>query len=152
MRLGYLVLVEKKFILLPILTAVGFLVQGQQSAREQVRKVLEEQAAAWNRGDLVAFMQSYTKLPELTFFSGDTIERGWDATLARYRNKYQGAGKEMGQLSFTDEEIDMLGPDAAVATARWHLLRHSGKKLEGLTTIVLKRSKDGWKIVHDHSS
>jgi uncharacterized protein (TIGR02246 family) len=144
--------VAKKFISLLILTAIGLVAQGQQSAREQVRKVLEDQTSAWNRGDLVAFMQSYTKSPELTFFSGDAIEKGWEATLARYRNKYQSAGKDMGQLSFTDEEIDMLSPDAAVATARWHLLLQDGKKLEGLTTVILKRTKDGWKIVHDHSS
>ncbi|HEX4771156.1 MAG TPA: DUF4440 domain-containing protein [Bryobacteraceae bacterium] len=137
---------------MPILLALGFVAQGQQSAREQVRKVLADQMSAWNRGDLVAFMQTYAKSPDLTFFSDDTIERGWEAILARYRNKYQSSGKEMGQLSFTDEEIDMLGPNAAVATARWRLLLHDGKRLEGLTTVILKQTKDGWKIVHDHSS
>jgi hypothetical protein len=27
-----------------------------------------------------------------------------------------------------------------------------GKKLEGLTTILCKRMREGWRIVHDHSS
>jgi uncharacterized protein (TIGR02246 family) len=131
---------------------LGVAAQGQQSPREQVRKVLDEQTAAWNRGDLVAFMQGYAKSPELTFFGGDRIEKGWEATLERYRRQYQSAGKEMGKLSFTDEEIDLLGPGAAMETARWHLLMHDGKKLEGLTTVILKQTKDGWRIVHDHSS
>lgn len=125
---------------------------GRQSARQELEQVLDKQVSAWNRGDLVAFMNTYAKSPDLTFFSGDTIAKGWEATLARYRKRYQGAGKEMGQLSFTDTQVDMLSPEAAVVTARWHLLMHDGKKLEGLTTVVCKRTSDGWKIVHDHSS
>jgi ketosteroid isomerase-like protein len=62
------------------------------------------------------------------------------------------AGREMGQLSFTDEQIDVLSPDATVVTARWHLMMHDGKNLDGLTTIICKLKKEGWKIIHDHSS
>ncbi len=138
--------------LLPALLALGLAAPAQQSDREQVRRVLENQTSAWNRGDLVAFMQEYEKSPDLTFFSGDTIEKGWDATLARYRRRYQAAGTYMGHLSFTENRIDMLGPDAALVTARWHLLMPDGKQFEGLTTVICKRTKDGWKIVHDHSS
>jgi ketosteroid isomerase-like protein len=66
--------------------------------------------------------------------------------------KYQGEGKQMGQLSFSDEKIEMLARDAAVVTARWHLSMADGQKLEGLTTVICRHSRDGWKIVHDHSS
>ncbi len=124
----------------------------QPSGREEVRRMLNEQTAAWNRGDLLAFMRGYENSSELTFFSGDTIAKGWQATLARYRKRYQGDGKEMGQLSFTDADLEMLGADAAVYTARWHLAMRNGQKLEGLTTVICKLTKDGWKIVHDHSS
>lgn len=123
-----------------------------QSAREEVQKLLANQTAAWNRDDLVSFMQGYENSSELTFFSGDTIYQGWQATLERYRKKYQSGGREMGQLSFTDAHVDVLGADAAMYTARWHLTMRSGQKLEGLTTVICKRTKDGWKIVHDHSS
>ena len=118
----------------------------------ELRKVLANQTAAWNRQDLPAFMETYWRSPELTFFSADTITKGWESTLERYQRKYQSNGKDMGQLSFTDEGIEMLGSDAAVVTARWQLIMPDGKKLEGLTTIICKRMRDGWKIVHDHSS
>ena len=117
-----------------------------------LRRILEEQTTAWNRGDLTSFMQGYWHSPDVTFFSGNTIIRGWEATLQRYRDKYQGAGREMGKLSFTDENIQMLGNDAALVTARWHLEMTDGKKLEGLTTLLCKRLPEGWRIVHDHSS
>lgn len=124
----------------------------QQGARDELRNMLDEQTAAWNRGDLEGFMRGYDNSSELTFFSGHTIAKGWEATLARYRQRYQGEGRQMGQLSFTDTRIEMLGGDAAVFTARWHLALQNGEKREGLTTVICRRTKDGWKIVHDHSS
>ena len=41
-----------------------------------LRKILDDQTAAWNRGDLTGFMQGYWHSPEVTFFSGNTIVRG----------------------------------------------------------------------------
>jgi len=41
-----------------------------------IRKLLEEQAEAWNKGDLEGFMKGYWKSPELTFYSGRNIEMG----------------------------------------------------------------------------
>jgi ketosteroid isomerase-like protein len=117
-----------------------------------LRKLLDDQTAAWNRGDLEAFMQGYWGSPDVTFFSGDTIVKGWEPTLQRYRDRYQSAGKEMGKLSFSDEKVEMLSRDAAMVTARWHLEMSDGKKLEGLTTLLCKRLPEGWRIVHDHSS
>jgi len=140
---------RKLLAMLLLLISTAF---SQQSAREQVQKMLDDQTAAWNRGDLLGFMRGYENSPELTFFSGDTILKGWQATLTRYRRKYQSEGREMGQLSFTSARIDVLADDAAMYTARWHLTLRSGQKREGLTTVICRRTKDGWKIVHDHSS
>lgn len=123
-----------------------------QSADAGLRKLLADQTAAWNRRDLVAFMESYWHSPEVTFFSGHTITTGWEATLNRYRDKYQSAGKSMGKLSFSDEKIQMLGPAVALVTARWHLEMADGERLEGLTTLLCRRLDEGWRIVHDHSS
>lgn len=139
-----------KFLILAMLLVPA--VFSEQGPRDDLRKMLDEQTVAWNRGDLAGFMQGYDNSAELTFFSGDTIAKGWQATLDRYRQRYQGEGKEMGHLSFTDSQIEMLGDDAAVYTARWHLTFHNGQKREGLTTVICKLTKDGWKIVHDHSS
>src|SRR5205809_359509 len=67
------------------------------AAKNAIRKVLETQAAAWNKGDLEAFMTGYWKSPDLMFFSGKDKTRGWEATLKRYRKKYQSEGRKMGK-------------------------------------------------------
>ena len=138
----------RTFVCVLLLTFIS-MAQGEDAG---LRKILDSQTAAWNRGDLVAFMEGYWHSPEVTFFAGDTITKGWEPTLERYRNKYQSAGKQMGRLSFSDEKIQMLDSNAALVTARWHLQMSDGKTLEGLTTLLCKRLPEGWRIVHDHSS
>jgi beta-aspartyl-peptidase (threonine type) len=116
-----------------------------------VREVLDAQVAAWNKGDLKGFMAGYWKSEKLTFFSGDKIEHGWQATYDRYQKRYQSEGREMGKLTFSDLNIEMLGTDTAWVRGRWKLVT-SKDSPGGLFTLILKRFPDGWRIVHDHTS
>src|SRR5262245_50222274 len=79
----------------------------------EVRKLLDGQVAAWNRGDLEGYMDAYWRSIRLTFFAGGTVTTGWQPTLDRYRRRYQGQGKAMGKLVFSELQIDLLGADAA---------------------------------------
>ena len=117
-----------------------------------VQALLDAQVAAWNRGDLEAFMAGYWRSPELVFCSGATLTKGWDATLERYRRRYQAEGREMGRLGFDAVEITQLGPDAAYARGAYRLRMRDGSEPHGLFTIVLRRFAEGFRIVHDHTS
>src|SRR5262245_58497220 len=81
-----------------------------------IRKVLDEQVAAWNKGDLVGFMKGYWNSKDLTFVSGKDVTRGWEETLERYKNRYQSEGKEMGKLAFSDLDVRVLAPGVALVT------------------------------------
>ena len=117
-----------------------------------VKAVLNAQMEAWNRGDLEGYMAAgYWKSPELTFIGGANEIRGYDAALERYRKAYQAPGKEMGQLDFPEMRIVMLGPDAALATGKFHLKMKNGKEPSGRYTVILKKFPEGWRIIHDHS-
>jgi len=116
-----------------------------------IRQVLEDQDAPWNKGDLNGFMKGYWKSDKLLFFSGDKKTSGWQATLERYQQKYQGEGKEMGKLTFSDLDIQLLGPDAALVRGRFTLVTTKGKPT-GLFTLIMKKFPEGWRIIHDHTS
>jgi beta-aspartyl-peptidase (threonine type) len=118
----------------------------------EVKRTLDAQVAAWNQRDLPGYMAGYWKSDSLTFYSGGTITRGWQATLERYQQRYQGEGKEMGTLEFRELSIELVGPKAAIARGRWHLAMTGGKELAGLFTVVLEKLPEGWRIVHDHTS
>jgi uncharacterized protein (TIGR02246 family) len=124
---------------------------GQDKPADAVRGVLKEQVEAWNKGDLDRFMGTYWDSDELTFYSGGTVTKGRKAVAERYRKTYQADGKEMGKLAFSDMEVQQLGPDTALARARWKLVT-SKETVEGLFTLILRKFPDGWKIVHDHTS
>ena len=118
-----------------------------------IEQLLNTQVAAWNRGDLEAFMTGYWHSPDLTFFSKDSENHGWQAALDRYKQRYQGQGRGMGQLDFHDLQVESLGPDAAFVRGKWHLKMPDGSEPHGLFTLVMRRiPKEGWKIVHDHTS
>jgi beta-aspartyl-peptidase (threonine type) len=121
-------------------------------AAAAVRAVLDAQVEAWNRGDLEGFMAGYWRSPELVFCSGATVTRGWDATLERYRKRYQAEGREMGRLGFDAIEVLPLGPAAAAARGAWRLRMRDGNEPHGLFTLLLRRTDGAWRIVHDHTS
>jgi hypothetical protein len=119
---------------------------------EGIKHILLSQVEAWNHGKLEDFMQGYWHSPGLTFFSGATETRGWEPTLARYRQRYQAEGKEMGKLEFQNLKIDLLSRRSAVVTGTWQLTMSDGKQPHGLFTLIFKRLPTCWRIVHDHSS
>lgn len=119
---------------------------------EGIKHLLVSQVEAWNHGNLEAFMQGYWQSPDLTFFSGATVTKGWEPTLLRYRQRYQSQGKEMGKLEFQDLDIDLLSRRSAVVTGKWQLTMSDGKQPHGLFTLIFKRMPNGWRIVHDHTS
>jgi len=115
--------------------------------------ILRAQEAAWNRGDLEAFMaEGYWRSPQLSFFSGGSDTRGFDPTLERYKQRYQSGGNEMGKLSFSELDPLALGPDAGLVRGRWQLTFSDGKVVGGLFTLAMRRLHEGWRIVHDHTS
>ena len=124
--------------------------KGRNADVKSINDVLSAQQAAWNRGDVDAFLIGYWRSPELTFSGGNGVSRGWDGVLARYKKSYP-SHAAMGQLDFSDLEFRFLGPDAALVLGQWHLKRESGD-IGGVFTLVWQKFPDGWKIVHDHTS
>jgi len=117
---------------------------------ESIRAVLTTQQAAWNRGDIPAFLEGYWNSPELTFSGGDGIVRGYAGLLQRYRKSYPDRAA-MGELDFSGLEIRILARDAALVLGHWHLKRAAGDA-GGVFTLVFRRFPAGWRIIHDHTS
>jgi len=147
-------------VLFAVAVLVGWLVatgvarpaEEDDKAKKAVQEVLDSQQAAWNKGDLEAFMAGYWKSDDLSFYSGGEKTKGWQATLDRYKKKYQGEGKEMGTLTFSELDISIANADNAIVRGRWQLKLKDGKTASGLYTLWFRKVPDGWRIVHDHTS
>src|SRR5215472_2942119 len=84
---------------LSVLIAAGLLLAARSASLEAkasgssepddqaaILALLNEQTAAWNRGDLERFMNGYWKSDETEFVSALGVSRGWQALLERYRH------------------------------------------------------------------
>jgi len=118
--------------------------------RSEIETVLSRQAAAWNRGDIDAFMEHYWKSDELTFSSRGHTTRGWTRTKENYKRRYP-TREQMGQLKFSQLETTSLGDSAALVLGRWQLMREQSP-VEGNFTLVFRRIDNKWVIIHDHTS
>ena len=125
-------------------------VKENERIQGEIRSLLDAQVKAWNRGDIRGFMEGYHQSDKLVFISGDSITRGWRPTLERYKRSYD-TRERMGDLSFSDLEIQVLSRHLAVVIGSWTLARRD-ERLHGKFSLVLRRFKSGWRIVIDHTS
>lgn len=117
-----------------------------------VIKVLLAQEKAWNNGDIDGFMQGYKDSPE-TLFIGRQISKGFGEISAEYKHDYPNKSS-MGQLGYAELEVHPLREDIAVCIGRYHLERskRDGGSADGLFSVVLEKTPDGWRIVVDHTT
>jgi len=133
--------------LLPVVAMAAARVSAKNLAA--IRAVLDAQAAAWNRGDIDAYMAGYAQSDE-TMFVGTDVTRGWTKVRDRYKAKYDSRAK-MGTLVFSDLDLRALGSDDVVVTGAWKLTRDADTP-HGRFTLIFHRRAEGWRIVYDHSS
>ncbi len=120
------------------------------SIKTSILSVMDAQTGAWNRGDVDGFMQGYWNSTELVFVSGDSVTRGWQPTLDRYKKNYNSREK-MGELKFSDLEINVISKKSAVVLGSWSLTRANDNP-KGKFTLIFRKLGIGWRIVHDHTS
>ncbi|MDN3587963.1 DUF4440 domain-containing protein [Pedobacter aquatilis] len=140
-----------KRILIVAFVLISFYASAQTSKDKQaILNVLEQQRLAWNKGDLVAFMDGYVKSDSLLFVGKSGPTYGWQKTLDNYKKNYSGSAG-MGILTFGIKKVDFLNKDVAFVLGSWHLKREKDEP-QGYFTLIFKKLKGEWKVVVDHSS
>ncbi|MEO8199543.1 MAG: nuclear transport factor 2 family protein [Gemmatimonadota bacterium] len=108
-------------------------------------------AAAWNRGDLDAFMSDYARDSLTSFMSGGHLHRGDDFIRSHYAPLF-GPGANRDSLRFEEFQVRPITGDFALVTARYILYRNGEISASGPFTLLMQHRPEGWKILHDHSS
>ncbi|MBC7873393.1 MAG: nuclear transport factor 2 family protein [Ferruginibacter sp.] len=115
-----------------------------------IRKILEGQTSAWNRGDIDSFMKGYWENDSLVFIGKSGVTYGWTNTLNNYKKGYPDTAA-MGKLTFTLLQVKKLSKEYYHVTGKWFLKRSIGD-VGGHYTLVFRKINGGWVIVSDHSS
>ena len=115
-----------------------------------IRSLLMKQVAAWNEGNISAYLHGYWESDSLVFIGKSGPTYGYTATLERYKKAYPDAD-HMGKLTSTILLIRLLNKEWAYITGKWELARTVGN-LSGYYTLLMRRIGGNWVIVEDHSS
>lgn len=124
------------------------LVQGMP---EPVAATMQRQQDAWNRADLVGFMEGYLPSDSLMFIGKSGVTYGHEATLKRYMTGYPDASA-MGTLTFQNLQWISIGDNAGWLMGKWALKKEAQEDAAGMYTLLWRKLDGTWLIVADHSS
>lgn len=122
----------------------------QNKDEQAILSALHIQKEAWNKGDLLAFMDTYWQNDSLMFIGKSGITYGWQNTLNNYRKGYPDT-TAMGKLNFSILHIKRLSVLYYSVVGKWELSRSIGN-LSGHFTLLFKKVGTRWLIISDHSS
>ncbi len=144
------ILYYKVFYLIICICATCLDAQAQSTDEMAVRKLLQKQVNAWNKGNIDEFMNGYWQSDSLVFIGKNGPKYGYKTTLENYRTNYPDASA-MGELNFDLLQVKQLSPQYFYVIGKWHLRRSIGD-LGGHFTLLFEKIKGSWLIIADHSS
>jgi uncharacterized protein (TIGR02246 family) len=118
----------------------------------EIRAMLTQSAAAWNRGDLAAFMDDYARDSLTSYVIAGHARSGWQQLYDRYEATYFAPGKSRDSLTFDEVRVRPLTTNLALCTARFALHRGPQLVASGPFTLIVAKRDDRWLIIHDHTS
>ena len=137
-------------VFVALLIIISFSVFSQAKDEIEVRNLLAKQSAAWNRGDIEAFMVGYWENDSLMFIGKSGITYGYKNTLANYKKNYPDT-TVMGKLTFTLIQVKQLSPEYFHVTGKYYLNRTIGDA-SGHFTLMFRKINGKWVVISDHSS
>lgn len=120
------------------------------SADAEIRAVIANMEAAWNRSDFHGYMQGFWN-PGVIFVSGGRFQDGWQGTLDHYIRDYGGAPERRGDLHFEIVSIDFYSADAALLISNYQLQRPE-RPQTGINTRLMRKIDGHWVIAMNHVS
>jgi len=124
---------------------------GAQSNDEtSIRQLLDQQTAAWNRGDIDRFMDGYWENDSLMFIGKSGLTYGWTNTLNNYKRGYPDTAA-MGKLRFELLTVKRLSDEYYFVVGKWFLQRSIGN-IGGHYNLLFRKINGKWAIIADHSS
>ena len=139
------------FALLLATTACGRSSSFDAAAEEaQIRRVIADMEAAWNRGDFRGYMEGFAN-PDVVFVSRGQFQKDWQGTLDHYVRDYGSSEETRGKVHFFDIRIEMLAPDAAQLISRYQLERPNQPQ-DGINTRLMRKRDGKWVIALNHVS
>lgn len=123
--------------------------RGWAAEEVQIRTLLEESIAAWNRGDIDGHLAIYAA--SVTVMTENGPRPGIDPIRASFSEAYFRDGKPLQSLQAEQVAVRPVGKVAALMTGRFRLRGGDLPDRTGWFTLVWQHTKAGWRAIHDHT-
>ena len=116
----------------------------------EIRAMLDESAAAWNRGDLDGHLAD--NADSISFMTGRGPVVGKHRTADILRKAFFRDGKPIQSLRFEQVTVRPLGTEHALVVGHFILSGGGEAEKSGWFSTIWERRREGWRVIHDHSS
>lgn len=132
------------------ISASAAVAQTKMSKDEKaIRAALESTAEGWNAGDLNKYLAVYT--PEATEMLSTGPAGGVEAIEKTMKEGFWKTGKPLQILRYENIVVRMIGKEGALVTGQYILSGGGRPDRKGWFTTVWVKTRDGWRMIHDHS-
>lgn len=115
----------------------------------QIRAILDSTSAGWNQGKLEQYLAAYT---DTATEMGPNGPRGGRSVIEQtMRGGFWKTGRPLQNLRYEHIDVRMLGKDNALVTGQYVLSGGGKPDRTGWFTTIWARTKEGWRMIHDHS-
>lgn len=143
----------RKLLMMFLLVAPGFSALAQAGDKEAVKSVLNEYKKAIEKLDTTGIVTLFVK-------DSKVFEQAKDeGTIGHYLEHHLGPElKDFKSFTFSDYKVDVIVTGNYAYSTETYIytiiLAKDDKEIksQGVATSVLKKTKEGWKIVQTHSS
>lgn len=126
----------------------------KSDATTQVKAAFETLVEGIRTADTAKVMSVYSNSNDTLFFNNNgTVTLGWEQMKSNRESAY--AKVSDVTLETSGVRVRMLGNSAAYLTCKWKQTQQSDGRMEsasGRMTLIFRREKNEWKIVHAHTS
>jgi len=112
-------------------------------------ELMNQSARDWNAGNLDAFMALYDTASTFMLPGGPV---GITGMKENYQKSFFNGNMPKQNLRFEEMVLRPLGNDYALLTGKFVLYGNDLQDRMGRYSLVFVKRKNGWKILHDHSS
>jgi ketosteroid isomerase-like protein len=120
-----------------------------QDAQSKIITAMKNSENDWNKGDLDSFMKMYTDESTMMMPTGPA---GINTIKELYEKKYFNGKMPKQNLHYEDLKVTLLGEKYALLTGKFILTGNNLPERSGVYSLVMILTRNGWKILHDHSS
>ena len=125
-----------------------------KAKEKEVKQAFDRLVDGINEVDLEKVMSVYNKHPKTLFFNyNGSATIGWENMYSNRKTSY--ANRKNVNLEITGLRIEILSPTSAYVSCKWKQTQEFKEELEqstGRMTLVFKKLKGSWKVLHLHTS